>query len=339
MAGKMKVGIIGCGDYLRRQVETIRASRRIEIKSLYDIDVEKAGRYARMWDAEVVPSSEEIFSDRQIDILLLFTPPWARKEYFLQAVEQGKHVIMPKPLAVDLDEATAMIEAVQDRIHCAVFYRRTGNALYETLKQIFSSGGIGNLSLYSEQWLHHFPQWNTWATDPEKNRGPFMDAMIHTLNIARYLMEGEVTSFCFFSDNHAQRLRCKDTEFLKVDFSGGGAAHLLITWAADLEVYDPKVNEREFILTCQMITDRGWYVREVLKEKGTHIIEARKEKALKTWPLLALPTTAYDEFVETIEQGRNQRFDLKDAWKDVKILTEAYSKPTDCQTVDLSESP
>jgi predicted dehydrogenase len=338
MAGKKKVGIIGCGDYLRRQVETIGASRRIEIKSLYDIDVEKAGRYARMCDAEAVSSSKEILSDRDIDILLLFTPPWARKEYFLQAVEQGKHVIMPKPLAVELNEATAMIEAVQDRIHCAVFYRRTGNAVYETLKQIFSSGEIGNLSFYSEQWLHHFPQWNTWATDPEKNRGPFMDAMIHTLNIARYLMEGEVTSFCFFSDNHVQRLRCNDTEFLKVNFSGGGAAHLFITWAADLEVYDPEVNEREFILNYQMITDQGWYVREVLKKDGTNIIEARKEKTSKTWPLLALPATAYDEFVETIEQGRIQRFNLKDAWKDVKILTDAYSNPTACQTIDLSES-
>jgi len=339
MAGKMKVGIIGCGDYLHRQMETIAASRRLEIKSLYDIDAEKAGRFARMCDAEVVPSSQEIFSDREIAILLLFTPPWARKEYFLQAVEQGKHVIMPKPLAVDLDEATAMLEAVQDRIHCAVFYRRTGNALYETLKQVFSSGGIGNLSLYSEQWLHHFPQWNTWATDSEKNRGPFFDAMIHTLNIARYLMEGDVASFCFFSDNHAQRLRCNDTEFLKVNFSGGGAAHLFITWAADLEVYNPKINEREFILNYQMITDQGWYVREVHREHGTSVIEARKEKISKTWPLLTLGTTAYDEFVETLVQGGNQRFDLKDAWKDVKILAEAYRKPTSCRIIDLSESP
>ncbi|UCF99454.1 MAG: Gfo/Idh/MocA family oxidoreductase, partial [Spirochaetaceae bacterium] len=330
---------IGCGDYLRRQVDTIISSQRIEIKSLYDIDDEKAGRYARMFDAEAAASSEAIFSDREIAVLLLFTPPWARKEYFLRAVEHSKHVIMPKPLAVDLDEATTMIQVVQDRIHCAVFYRRTGNALYETLKQIFSSGEIGRLSLYCEQWLHHFPQWNTWATDPAKNRGPFMDAMIHTLNIARYLMDGEVTSFCFFSDNHAQQLRCKDTEFLKVNFSGGGAAHLFITWAADLEVYDPNVNEREFILNYQMITDQGWYVRELRKEDGSHIIEARKENSTKTWPLLILRVTAYDEFVETIERGGTQRFGLKDAWKDVKILTEAYRKPTNCQAIDLSESP
>ena len=80
MANKMKVGIIGCGDYLRRQVDTITASRRIEIKSLFDIEDEKAGRYARMFDGEVVSSTQAIFSDREIDILLLFTPPWARKE-------------------------------------------------------------------------------------------------------------------------------------------------------------------------------------------------------------------------------------------------------------------
>jgi predicted dehydrogenase len=335
MTGKMRAGIIGCGDYLRRQIETIRKSRRIAIKSVYDIDAEKTQRYARMCNAEGTSSSETILSDKEIDILLLFTPPWARKDYFLKAVEAGKHVIMPKPLAVELDEATAMIDAVRDRVHCAVFYRRTGSALYETLKQIFTSGEIGKLSLYVEQWLHHFPQWNNWATDPEKNRGPFMDAMIHTLNIARYLIEGEVTSLCFFTDNHAQLLRCNDTEFLKANFSGGGAAHLLISWAADLEVYDPKLNEREFILSYQMITDQGWYVREASGGHGAGIIEARKEKTSKTWPLLDLRTTAYDEFVQTVEQGGQQRFGLKDAWKDLKILTEAYSKPTIPQTVNL----
>ena len=103
----------------------------------------------------------------------------------------------------------------------------------------------------------------------------------------------------------------------------------------DQEVYDPQVNEREFILNYQMITDRGWYVREVHKEDGSHIIEARKEKIAKTWPLLSLRATAYDEFVETIEEGGEQPFGLKDAWVDIKILIEAYGKPTEPQTIDL----
>lgn len=65
-----------------------------------------------------------------------------------------------------------------------------------------------------------------------------MDAMLHNLNAARYLMGRRVVGRAFFSDDHTHSLACDDTQFLKVDFEQGASAHLFITWAAELAVYD-----------------------------------------------------------------------------------------------------
>jgi predicted dehydrogenase len=309
------IGILGCGDYLRWEHGHIKSSKRVRVKSLFDPAAERAAHYGEFFGAEAVASSDAMMDDDEIGIVLIFTPPWVRKDLVLRAVETGKHIITVKPLAPTLAEATAMVRAVGSKVNCAVFYRRTGNAQIETLKRIFESGEIGRLALYREDWLHHYPTWNKWATDPAKNGGPFMDAMVHNLNIARYLIGAEPKACAFFSDNHAQRLACNDTESMKVDFEGGAAAHLFITWAADLEIFDATKNEREHIDIWYMITDQGWYV--TLDGKN---VKASREGQIKTWPLDRMHGSPYDLFVEALEAGAPQPCGLVDAWKDIAIL-------------------
>jgi hypothetical protein len=87
-------------------------------------------------------------------------------------------------------------------------------------------------------YLHHDPQWNTWALDRDKNGGPFMDAMVHNLNIARYLMGRPMTACTFFSDSHAHQLPCADTEAMKCDFADNGAT-LFDAFAAAVQAGAP----------------------------------------------------------------------------------------------------
>jgi predicted dehydrogenase len=332
MTDPYPIGILGCGDYLRWEHEAIRDSERVRVRSLFDPARDRAEHYAEFFDARPVGSADAIFDDDAIRAILIFTPPWVRRELVLRAAERGKHIITVKPLAPRLEPATEMLEAARGRVRCAVFYRRTGNAEIETLKRIFDGGEIGRLALYRQDWLHHYPTWNEWATDPERNGGPFMDAMVHNLNTARHLAEGDVVRCTFFSDNHAQDLACNDTESMKLDFSDGAAAHLFITWAADLEIYDPTKNDREHIDIFYMVTDRGWHVTS----KGGRI-RAKKEDQVRTWPIEPVETTAYDRFVECIEADEPLPWDIVDAWKDIAIMERAAARPG--QPVDLHLAP
>ncbi len=321
MTAPYPIGILGCGDYLRWEHEAIRDSRRLRVRSLFDPASERAEHYADFFGARAVGTADAVLEDDAIRVVLIFTPPWVRRELVLRAAECGKHVITVKPLAPHQDEATEMLKAVHGRVQCAVFYRRTGNAEIETLKRIFGTGEIGRLALYRQDWLHHYPTWNEWATDPERNGGPFMDAMVHNLNTARYLAEGDPVRCTFYSDNHAQQLACNDTEFMKVDFSSGAAAHLFITWAADLEIYDPTKNDREHIDIFYMVTDRGWHVTT-----GGGEVRAKKEDEVRTWPIEPVSATPYDRFIECIEADEPLPWDIADAWKDTAIMERAAAR-------------
>ncbi len=315
-------GLIGCGDYLRWEIDVINSSKQLNVKYTFDLDKKKANERASQLNAQTVDEVNDIFNDPDVEVVMIFTPPWARKELFQKAVEKGKHIITTKPLAPNLKEAQYFYELVKDKVHCSVFYRRTGDPLFEKLKEVFDSGEIGKLAVYKQDWFHHYPQWNNWATDPEKNGGPFMDAMVHNQNIARYLMGREATSVQFFSGNYAQDLKCNDTECMKLDFIDNGVAYLFITWAGDLEVFSYDGNEREHLDYLHMITDRGWYVVEK-EENNENYVVAKKEGEIKKWKVDPLPVTPYDEFVINIQNNNIQPFDISDALIDIEILDKA----------------
>ena len=331
----LKAGLIGCGDYLRWEIDRLNSSKSFKVKSTFDLDRKKSENIAKQIDAQVVDSEDAIFNDLEIEIVLIFTPPWVRKNLFAKAAEKGKNIITTKPLAPNLADAKALSELVSGKVACAVFYGRVGDPGVEKLKEILDSGEIGHLALYKEDWFHHYPQWNDWATDPEKNGGPFMDAMVHNLNKSRYLIDSKVKSVNYFSDNFAQSLKCNDTEFMKLNFENGASSYLFITWAGDLEVFSLDGNDREHYGLLHMITNQGWYITEEETENG-NVIRAKKEAEVKEWKVEPLELTPYDEVSLSIQNGEPQKYDISQALSDIEIMEIAFHHKTGPKDISIS---
>ena len=165
------IGILGCGDFLRWQKDSILNSHNVAVQKLYDPDCIRAEKFARKMGGLAVSHEDEIFEDTEIDIVFLFVPPHLRLHLVKKAVNSGKHIITTKPIAPNLEEAMEIRDIIGDKVTCGVIYLRTGDAFLNCARDLFSDGELGKLSLYRQDWLHHYPSWNTWALDPAKNGG------------------------------------------------------------------------------------------------------------------------------------------------------------------------
>ncbi len=319
----MNIGILGCGDFLRWQEPSLRKSRKMRTALLYDPDSARAETYAAKLGGRAVAGDDEIFDSPDIDAVCLFVPPWVRRTQVERAAKAGKHIITTKPLSASLDDCEAMRNAVRGKVRCGVIYSRTEDAMVETCKQLLEDGELGRLALYRQDWLHHYPQWNDWALDPERNGGPFMDAMIHNLNTARYLMGRNVTCARLFSANVAHPdIPCADTESMIVDFEGKALANLFITWAADLAVFSTEGNDREHIDILYMVTERGWRLT-VEKHEGRPVIRASRLGEERTFPFRRFSETVYDRFAQCVETDGDLPPDLPgldEATDDIRLI-------------------
>ncbi len=321
-----RAGLIGCGDFTRIQTPMLLRSERVRVTAVYDPNAVAAQAAAQRFSAALAPSSDAILEDPDVDIALVFTPPFTRRALVEKAVAAGKRVITTKPLAPNLDDARAICDATNDG-RCLVIYKRTGDASVHTLKKVLDSGEVGALKLYKHDWIHHFPYWAPWAIDPTKNGGPLVDAVIHNLNTARHLANSEVVRFGYHGYRLAQSFGIPDTELLVLDFASGATAHLSISWAADLAIYDRKANDRERINVNFVITDQRYLLRFETRE-GRPVLCATRDGQVRLYPVEAPALSLYDRYVEDVEAGRPVESSAQEAFRDLELALHATANPT-----------
>ena len=74
--------------------------------------VERSKNEAQAFDAEIenARSIEELLSDPEIDLVFICTPNDTHFEYAMDALENGKHVVIEKPFASTEAEAQQLVE-------------------------------------------------------------------------------------------------------------------------------------------------------------------------------------------------------------------------------------
>jgi predicted dehydrogenase len=321
----VRLGILGCGDFTRLQTPALQKSRRVAVTAVYDPNRGAAEVTAPRLGARIVETAEALIGADDVDAVVVYTPPYTHRELVERAVAAGKRVITTKPLAPNVRDARAIAEATADG-RCLVVYKRVGFPAHAALKRVFASGEVGRLALYRHDWAHHFPYWVPWALDPEKNGGPLVDAMIHNLNAVRDLVARPVSGLTYHGYNLTHDWRVCDTESLVVDFEGGATAHLFITWAADLAIYDPKANDRERIDVQYMVSSTGHLVRLETRD-GRPVVAASREGRVSIWPVEPLPETHFDRWVDDLEHGRPVECSAQDALRDIELLHAALAQP------------
>jgi len=327
MSGVLRLGILGGGDFTRLQTPALTRSRRVVVAAVHDPNRAAAeGAAARLGGARVEDSASALIEAKDVDGVVVYTPPFTHKELVLQAVAAGKRIITTKPLAPNVADARAIAAATADG-RCLVVYKRVGLAQHHALKRLFESGEVGALALYRHDWAHHFPYWVPWALDPEKNGGPLVDAMIHNLNAVRDLAGRPVSGVTYHGYNLTHLdWRVRDTESLVVDFEGGATAHLFITWAADLAIHDPKANDRERLDVQYMVSRTGHLVRFETRD-GRPVLAASREGRVSLWPVPPLEETHFDRWVSDLETGRAVECSAQDACLDIELLHLALANP------------
>jgi hypothetical protein len=116
---------------------------------------------------------------------------------------------------------------------------------------------------------------------------------------------------------------------MKVDFAGGGAACLFVTWAADLAVYSTEGNDREHIDIFYMVTDQGWRITQESRD-NTNCLVASRGGDEKLYPIEGYGAPVYDRLAAALESGAELPEDLvglEEACEDIRLLSLGAASP------------
>jgi len=107
-------GIIGPGSIARVFCNGLRFSKTSRLAAVASRDVNRARQFATMFGCDKVHDSyDALLADETIDAVYVATVHPAHEEWVIKAAEAGKHILVEKPMGVNVAQVTAMLDAAK----------------------------------------------------------------------------------------------------------------------------------------------------------------------------------------------------------------------------------
>ncbi|MEE2952998.1 MAG: Gfo/Idh/MocA family oxidoreductase [Pseudomonadota bacterium] len=170
MSQKHRLIILGTGGIAARHAEKFGELETIEIVAAVDSNLERAKTFAEAHGiAKAFGSLDEAIAWGAFDAAVNSTPDNVHKPTTLQLIAAGKHVFCEKPLAVNYEDAMAMVEAAEAAgiVNMVNLTYRNAHAIQKA-RQMVDAGEIGPIrhvdANYLQSWLTG-KHWGDWRTE------------------------------------------------------------------------------------------------------------------------------------------------------------------------------
>jgi predicted dehydrogenase len=139
------IGIIGFGRIGAEHAAWLAASRGARAVAVADATPARQ-LLARKHGLKVYPDAAGMLADPEVPAVLVATPTAMHFEHVSAALSAGKHVMVEKPMALDLPQSRKLAEeAAQRGLVLSVFHNRRWDIDYLTVRQAIGSGAFGKL--------------------------------------------------------------------------------------------------------------------------------------------------------------------------------------------------
>lgn len=197
----MNFALIGCGRISGNHI-TAALVNQLEIKAVCDIIEEKAldliDRFSLDEDfgAKGYTDYKKMIEENELDLIAVATDSGTHAEIALYCIEHSINVIIEKPVAMSMDDADRIIEAMKRKgVKVCANHQNRFNIAVQHLKNAIDEGRMGKLShgAVAVRWsrgedYYSQDEWRgTWGQDG----GTLMNQCIHGIDLLRWLLGDE----------------------------------------------------------------------------------------------------------------------------------------------------
>lgn len=225
---KIRFAVVGCGHIGKRHAEMVVRDQGAELVALCDIRPKEELGIEAYPVAFFSDMTSLLQSGLDIDVINICVPNGLHAELAIQAIESGHHVVIEKPMALQVQDAERVLQTslkYQKEVFCVMQNRYSPPSVW--IKQMIDSGRLGKIYLVQ---LNCF--WNRderyykpggWHGDACLDGGTLFTQFSHFIDIMYWLF-GDIQHIqARFADfNHQQLTDFEDSGLVTFEFVNGG---------------------------------------------------------------------------------------------------------------------
>lgn len=185
---QITLGAVGAGKIGKLHTENILRMPGVQLKVVADPYIDE--NWAKGWGLATTTDPEVVFSDEDIDAVLIFSPSTMHSDQIIAAAQAGKHIFCEKPMALDSKQIRDALAAIAKAgVKLQIGFNRRFDPEFQRLKEGMISGEVGRLYLIRITSRDPAPPPIDYI---KTSGGMFLDMTIHDFDMVRYLSGSEV---------------------------------------------------------------------------------------------------------------------------------------------------
>jgi myo-inositol 2-dehydrogenase/D-chiro-inositol 1-dehydrogenase len=192
MEKKVTFGVVGAGRIGRLHAKhLVHRIPRAEVGMISDIRLEAAEECAaQLGIAKAEKDYHKVLEDSSIQAVAICSGTDTHADIIAEAAGAGKHIFCEKPIALDLEQIDAALQAVRDnKVKLQIGFNRRFDPNFRRIWEGIRNGKIGEPHILRITSRDPAPPPIDYV---KVSGGLFLDMMIHDFDMARYLIGEEV---------------------------------------------------------------------------------------------------------------------------------------------------
>ncbi len=230
----VRLGIVGLGNMGRFHADYLLNKKisRCELTAVSDAIPANLERYKQL---KTFDTSDKMIRSGEIDAIIIATPHYLHTTIGIDALQQGLHVLVEKPISVHKADCERLMAAHKNpgQIFAAMFQLRT-EPKYRKLKSILERGELGKIVRMSwiiTDWYRteaYYASGGWRATWKGEGGGALLNQCPHNLDMVTWLLgqPARVRGFCQLGRYHNIEVEDNVTAYLEW---ANGATGVFIT--------------------------------------------------------------------------------------------------------------
>jgi predicted dehydrogenase len=228
-------GLIGCGKVGLTHAQALAGLPEARFVAACSRDAAKAGACAQRFGARAYTAVANLLADPEVQMVSICTPQDSHAELTEQCARAGKHVLVEKPMSVDLagcDRAIAACEAAG--VTLGVVSQRRFYEPVQRVRQAIAAGKIGKpilatmtvLSWRDRAYYAMDPWRGHWASE---GGGVLLTQTSHQIDLFQWLMGPIDELFGYWANLSHPYIEVEDTALAVMRFRSGALGQILVS--------------------------------------------------------------------------------------------------------------
>jgi len=287
----------------------------------------------------------ELLEREQVDIVHIAAPVSEMKDLALLAARAGKHMVLGKPMAMNLAEADQMVEAVEAAGVACFPFQGIMRLRVGDLKARIDKGEIGDLIL-----IHQTSRWSIaedwyksgrpgWFADPKHvPGGAFIDEGIYWIDLFRWLSGSEVVTVEAKMANLVHKdIAVEDWGMASFTFANGLIATLEAGWTINAPRKTGPSPKQNSVVRLELVGARGEMVDQWFRAPGRAVLAAGAEdwvfERQSEVPFAPASPFPLSHVIDCLETGKPPAATIREARQSFIAAMAAYESASKGQPV------